>query len=177
VAIGQACAHLYYDIDRIELPLPKRRTDSTSEVDLAAPPALVRIRKSLLRILSQQLAVAICVPVISTPIYFLFLRTELWQWHLFFAKLLVTSQIRPTSAPHSIWPPYFLSLVLRSISSNFLLLALWNVSHEIFGAYVSLQPLKKGQPLTAESRDPNGSLISGVKAKRDVPRVCWYIHG
>ncbi|KAI4246463.1 MAG: hypothetical protein LQ352_006385 [Teloschistes flavicans] len=38
-------------------------------------------------------------------------------------------------------------------------------------AYVAQEPLKRGQPLSEDSKDPNGSLINGLKAKKTAVKV------
>ncbi|KAL6714877.1 hypothetical protein ACLMJK_007137 [Lecanora helva] len=53
---------------------------------------------------------------------------------------------------------------------NVLLLTLWEFSNRLFGVYVAQEPLKKGQPLTSESKDPNGTLLIGLQVKREVLR-------
>ncbi|MCJ1283842.1 hypothetical protein MMC26_003173 [Xylographa opegraphella] len=52
-----------------------------------------------------------------------------------------------------------------------MLLCLWEFSNAAFSAYVGQAPLKNGQPLTTDSRDPNGSLINGLKAKKEITRT------
>lgn len=63
-----------------------------------------------------------------------------------------------------------------------MLVMLWEVSNALFTLYVAEPPLKKGSPLTSEikdnagsvvtkSQDPNGSLLVGLRSKKDVPRT------
>ncbi|KAI7515077.1 hypothetical protein KC347_g302 [Hortaea werneckii] len=69
----------------------------------------------------------------------------------------------------------------QAVSSCGLLVMLWELSNVIFTIHVSQLPLKRGEPLTNEvkdpagkvlskSADPNGSLIRGFKAKATVTR-------
>ncbi|KAK5688987.1 hypothetical protein LTS10_000967 [Elasticomyces elasticus] len=90
-----------------------------------------------------------------------------------------SSSLQPNNGPTGILHP--LTLLWQTLTSSLLLVTLWELSNAIFTIYVSRPPLKKGQPLTSEikdsnnaipsrSRDPNGSLIRGLKAVKDVPR-------
>jgi hypothetical protein len=48
----------------------------------------------------------------------------------------------------------------------FLLSLLWDISDIFFTMQLTREPLKNGQPLTTESKDPNGSLLNGLKSKK-----------
>jgi nucleoporin NDC1 len=37
--------------------------------------------------------------------------------------------------------------------------------------FISKEPLKRGQPLTSEAKDPNGSLLTGLKAKKETVKA------
>ncbi|KAI9716006.1 MAG: hypothetical protein M1812_005640 [Candelaria pacifica] len=103
--------------------------------------------------------------IVGPIIYSVFIRETAWNWTLFFAKLLW--RLPQSSNPPTV-PPYHISFIVRSVFAGFLLVLLWEVSNTVFGAYVAQQPLKKGHPLTDDSRDPNGSLLTGLRAKKDV---------
>ncbi|RMJ28067.1 Nuclear envelope protein [Aspergillus sp. HF37] len=40
-----------------------------------------------------------------------------------------------------------------------------------FSAFIGKEPLKRGQPLTADAKDPNGSLLDGLKAQREMVKT------
>jgi hypothetical protein len=48
---------------------------------------------------------------------------------------------------------------------------LWEVGNTAFSAYVAQEPLKNERPITYESRDPNGSLLTGLRGKKLQTRV------
>ena len=58
----------------------------------------------------------------------------------------------------------------QAFSTTFMLVALWEVSNASFDIFVDGAPLKKGEPLTTSSIDPNASLLTGLKSKREIPR-------
>lgn len=48
---------------------------------------------------------------------------------------------------------------------------IWEVSSSLFAVFMAQAPLKKDQPLSSNSRDANGTLITGLNAKRDVVKM------
>ncbi|KAL8787597.1 MAG: hypothetical protein Q9213_002159 [Squamulea squamosa] len=102
-------------------------------------------------------------------IYSLTVRKLAWRTSLFWARLFRYDI--PHAADLSILPPYHYTLIFRSIVSGFLLLSLWRVSNLAFDIYVVQEPLKRGQPISEDSRDPNGVLINGLRAKKQLIKV------
>jgi nucleoporin NDC1 len=45
------------------------------------------------------------------------------------------------------------------------------MSNLLFSSFLGQPPLKKGRPLTDEAKDPNGSLINGLKAKKELVKA------
>ncbi|KAL2370026.1 nuclear envelope protein [Blastomyces gilchristii SLH14081] len=91
--------------------------------------------------------------------------------HCFYALLAITQSIFHL---YFDWDKIHIPVSKRSANSanhSVLLVTLWQVSNLLFSTFLGQAPLKKGQPLTNESKDPNGSLINGLKAKRDVVRT------
>jgi nucleoporin NDC1 len=167
LATLQSLLHLYYDYDKVLLPPTQSKTESTTEQPQKEEHPLARI-KALLPNLAQDLGLrAAGVSILGPIIYALFIRRTAWSCSLWLAELLwdvPASQL-------SYIPPYHISLILRSLSSGVFLLALWEASNALFGAYVAQEPIKKGQPLTSEAKDPNGALLNGLKSKRGTLRV------
>ncbi|WEW55513.1 hypothetical protein PRK78_000944 [Emydomyces testavorans] len=93
------------------------------------------------------------------------LRKRAWNITLSFAKMFWNFP-RSAQDPPGIIPPLHISLLLRSALSGFLLIILWQTSNFLFSVFLGQAPLKKGLPLTNSAKDPNGSLINGLKAKK-----------
>lgn len=53
-----------------------------------------------------------------------------------------------------------------------MLILMWEFANAAFSTYVSQEPLKNDRPITYESRDPNGSLLTGLKGKKLQTKVC-----
>lgn len=169
LALLQAYLHLYYDYDRAFLPAIGRtvRNRSTYRAHIILAP-LEQLKIAAPSLIQRVLLRATFVGIISPFIYATFIRRTAWSWALFLARILWEM---PAAVDPSYLPPYHISLLLRSLGSGFLLLLLWESSNTIFSAFVAQEPLKNGQPLTDESRDANGTLLNGLKARKEVVKV------
>ncbi|KAI9815029.1 MAG: hypothetical protein M1827_002872 [Pycnora praestabilis] len=169
LAIMQSVIHLVFDYDRVLLPVTKGNVQSTADQRpqiLVAP--LAQLRALLPGLVQSVLLRSMSMIVLGPLVYSLFLRKTAWSWTLFIAKMLWNL---PRSSNPPVIPPYHISLIGRSAYSGFLLVLLWETTNVTFAAYVAQAPLKKEHALTDDSRDPNGSLIAGLRAKKDVPRI------
>lgn len=170
VAIFQTIVHLYCDYDRINLPihLSKKNTQSAREPNLAITP-IEKIKRVLPIRVKVALARTIAMNVITPFVYAFFMRQRAWNLFLHLARLLW--HIPRASRPSTI-PLHLTGLIFRSTTSTFLLIFIWEFSNAIFEAYVAQEPLKQSRALTDDSTDPNGSLMNGLKSKRETTRVC-----
>ena len=178
-AVAQTILHLYYDYDQVALPVKHTMEEPISpqpqglptwfstRVDILAPmfkwdfdnPANSILQNTVLRTL---------VISLSAPfLYSIFIRRMAWEWSFVFASLLWDVPVSPLS----FIPPHYPSLVYRSFSAGNLLFFLWQSSIALFNAYVARQPIKKEQPLSSESKDSNGTLLNGLKSKKETPKV------
>lgn len=166
LAIWQSTLHLYYDYDKVVLPATQSTKDSTTQQP-SKQRSPVFVMRDLIPPLGRAIAIrAACMSFFGPFIYACFLRSKAWNISLHVAALfwdIPNSQL-------SFIPPYR-SVIIRSCTASVLLITLWEVSNVLFSSYVAQEPLKKAQPLTNESKDPNGSLLIGLKTKREVPRV------
>ncbi|MCJ1260898.1 hypothetical protein MMC22_000762 [Lobaria immixta] len=169
LAFLQAVLHLCYDYDRAFLPTAdckaKNRSNYRAHIVLAPIEQLKIAAPSLVQ---RVLLRATLAGIFGPFIYATFIRRTAWSWALFLARMLWDM---PAAVDLSYMPPYHISLLLRSLGSGFLLILLWESSNTIFSAFVAQEPLKNGQPLTDESRDPNGTLLNGLKARKEVVKA------
>lgn len=183
-AILQSVLHLYHDYDCVPLSQEKpARPETTVEAPLGTVTYIQQQCIHLIRSLQplfwydrNHIALsmtrniilrAVFVSCVAPFLYGIFIRQTAWSWSLFFAALIWDIPISGLS----FIPPHYPSLVLRSISSGFCLVLLWESSNVLFTSYVNRMPIKKGHPLTAESKDPNGSLLNGLKSRKEIPKV------
>ncbi|KAI0967928.1 nucleoporin protein Ndc1-Nup [Xylaria arbuscula] len=92
-------------------------------------------------------------------------RTSMWFFRFFYSDL-PRYNLPTGSAPWSIW------MLGRTIWASFLLSLLWYFGEIAFRVQLTREPLKKGQPLSSESRDPNGSLLNGLRSRK--PRIAAF---
>lgn len=176
LAVVQANFHLCHDYDRIDTQGTKNGEGAPSTQNShAAVPAYLRLQSKIgvlvLRAGFRVVVVAMLAPIVySLPIgiYPYSIRIFSWRSTRLWAKLFYT-------LPHATSPPgigpFHLMLLLRTLISGFMLVMLWEVGNEAFSAYVAQEPLKNERPITFESRDPNGSLLTGLKGQKIQTRV------
>lgn len=104
---------------------------------------------------------------IGNFLYFLVFRNFLWEHYHNFAAMIIS--LRRSSSPFGL--PPFAPLVGMFISQGLSLVMLWQLVNTAFGIYISQAPLKKDKPITSDSKDPNGSLLSGLKAKKETVKA------
>lgn len=159
-AIKQSIDHFKDDIDHLDLGAVDRK-DNRDAVE-----ASTSLKKTLWQFPSKlahagMQAVWAFVPVI--PIYLSLVRTAVWGWALTFLRPFYN--MPKTNLPPASWPldPF---LFVRSILAGTLLFFIWTAGNVAFSVFMVKEPLKNGQPLTSESKDPNGSLLNGLKSKK-----------
>ncbi|OKL58769.1 hypothetical protein UA08_05695 [Talaromyces atroroseus] len=167
LAISQAAIHLYCDYDHLPIPVVKRSPESKDQSTHPVQPVMKRIRGSVIGIMIDALRKGLVVTLASPFIYVLFLRRSAWSFSLYFAKLFWNFS-RTAADPPGTVPPAFYTLFIRQIISGGCLVFLWQMANLFFTVFIAQGPIKRGQPLTIDSKDPNGSLINGLKAKKDI---------
>lgn len=167
LAIIQTCWHLYYDYDRVVLPYQRSHSSNGESQVISSPEE--QLKSKLPRRAERTFLRSLCMVILGPLIYQLFLRRVAWKWTMFLAAK-VWALPRSSSIPPSVLP-YHISVILRTVTSSYMLLMLWEISNLSFGIYVAQEPLKKDKPLTDYTRDPNGTLLTGLKSKREVSRV------
>ncbi|KAK3690660.1 hypothetical protein LTR37_019028 [Vermiconidia calcicola] len=180
LAVAQTAVHLGRGEDRIPIPVKEEAPMAAQQQQTAAskvPKSLQALQARLPAIGLRTLKLAIPTLAFTLPVYFLILRPLLWPYfytigHFFFQSKLA-QQSRPTGltdVPRLVW---------QCLTSSATLILLWEISNATFTIHVARPPLSKAgdEPLTGlmitgeKGKDPNGSLISGLKAKKEVPRT------
>ncbi|KAI1769780.1 nucleoporin protein Ndc1-Nup [Hypoxylon cercidicola] len=161
LGVVQGVLHMSLDYDRLLLGTvkPKREGDANvhttggfGKLSEWVPVAIVRAGM-----------LSTVVALVNYIVLYHFLRRSAWSWALSFFRIfynLPKSNIPPNQAPWSVL------MLGRSIWAGFLLCLLWNFGNMAFRLQLSKEPLKNNQPLSSESKDPNGSLLNGLKSKK-----------
>ncbi|KAK3387722.1 nucleoporin protein Ndc1-Nup [Podospora didyma] len=155
LGLFQAATHLYEDVDRLSLGVARGQTGASSQankfVDLLPAMLISTINKSFFAIM------------LSTIVYPLFLRA--WVWYGLMTLLRPFITLPKTNMVPSAWP-YSFGNIIRCWVASLMLIAVWNIANNAFSAFLVTKPLKNNKPLTSESKDPNGSLLNGLKSKK-----------
>ena len=169
LALIQSGCHLYYDYDRVDMPVTKTKPESSSDQNahLIIPPS-AQVKSNLPVLVATAVKRAFTMTLAGPFIYSLSIRQMAWEWTLAFAKMF-WSLPRSTALP--VIAPFHFMFLIRTFTSGFLLIVIWEVGNAAFSAYVAQEPLKNERPITYESRDPNGSLLTGLNGKKLQTRV------
>lgn len=157
LAVIQCVLHIYFEWDQVPIPI--------TQLELKSVNSQSNVALSMYLIGMESIFVTFCGPIIYT----LVLRQRAWSLSLYFAKLF-WSFPRSAAQPPGIIPALHISLLFRAAFSGMFLLILWQASNILFTTFIGQSPLKKGQPLTNDSKYPNGSLIDGLYAKKGIVR-------
>ncbi|KAL5615144.1 hypothetical protein BROUX41_005201 [Berkeleyomyces rouxiae] len=159
LAIAQSIYHLWKDEDRMALRSGKADKNKASGDD-----AIVQqIIRSVPVLVIQALSASIIMVLVNTIIYHMFFRSIIWGWTLSLTRPFYNMP-RTNMLPAS-WP-LTLTTIIQCSYSGFLLLFMWHLSNTVFSSTIVKEPLKNGRPLTSDSKDPNGSLLNGLKSKK-----------
>ncbi|ORY10848.1 nucleoporin protein Ndc1-Nup [Clohesyomyces aquaticus] len=165
LAVAQAVFHLWKDYDTIDVPGLKPKQER-KETDSALAPKSKSTSDRLIQkcyiIGPRAFWTMIFTFVGGNVVYFFGFRWVLWSWYYWFMRFGIS--LAKASKPTGL-PPFF-NLVGMFAAEGFLLALLWDFTNVTFDLYISEEPLKKDQPITSDSKDPNGSLLNGLKSKK-----------
>ncbi|KAL8647726.1 MAG: hypothetical protein Q9226_006319 [Calogaya cf. arnoldii] len=172
MALVQTVLHLYFDYDKIQRSLVRTGSGSSpkSLTDTAVKP-VEQFKSQLPNIARNIGTISVVASFVGPVIYSLTVRNLAWRTSIFWARFF-RYDIPATEL--SILPPYHYTLMFRSAVSGFLLLSLWRLSNLAFDIYVAQEPLKRGQPISQDTRDPNGVLINGLQSKKLLVKTFAY---
>lgn len=163
----QGLVHLAFDQNRLTLGKVQARRDGDADNANTQDQWSVKIGEKSPVLIVRSGMQAITVGVLNYAFLYHFARASAWRWAMWFFRFRYSDLPRYNlpigTGPWSMW------MLWQSIWASFLLCLLWNFGDVVFRVQLSREPLKNGQPLTAESKDPNASLINGLQSKK--PRI------
>ncbi|KAG9204481.1 hypothetical protein G6514_000940 [Epicoccum nigrum] len=170
LAVAQTGVHLWKDYDRINIPAmqPKKLDElaAGSTVKKGPKPRLVLL-KQLQPMLITAAGLTLFVTISGTLFYFLGPRQLLWDYYYSFSRNFIS--LAKTSKPTGLAP--FAPLVAKFVVEGTLLVLLWEFANKAFDLYIAQEPLKNDKPITSDSKDPNGTLLNGLKAIKRAVKV------
>ncbi|KAK2026881.1 nucleoporin protein Ndc1-Nup [Colletotrichum zoysiae] len=160
-AVVQAIFHFYHDTDKLIIDVSR---SEGADARASGDASLSKVLGEMPAILIQSSVRCLSVAPLSAVVHMLFLRSFVWGWALFFLRpfynIPKTNMLPPTQ-------PWDMPLFFRCAVAGFLLNVVWKTANHAFSTFMVKPPLKNGKPLTSESKDPNGSLLNGLKSKKD----------
>ncbi|KAK5053947.1 hypothetical protein LTR84_001909 [Exophiala bonariae] len=171
LAVVSAFTHFYRNHSSLRIPVSRVPSSTSNEVANQSThpikPRWSQVEKAFWpAIVRSLLAVLIIIP--SGIIYLAFLRSFLYSIHLFFAKLWFDISRTNAHATGFVDMVDISKYLVRCSVAGILLLFTWDMSCNLFLIYFSQEPTKMGLPLSASSKDPNGTLLTGLSSKKPV---------
>ncbi|KAF4125884.1 nucleoporin NDC1 [Geosmithia morbida] len=157
-ALKQSVEHFVKDVDRLNLGLTTMSGGAAGGAS-----SLKGVVLRLPAVLGGAFHDSLVSFGIVTVVYMGLIRPFAYRWTLMVLRPFYNipkSNLLPTSWPLDLW------LAGRCMLAGTLLFVVWGAGNTAFSVFMAKEPLKNGQPLTSESKDPNGSLLSGLKSKK-----------
>ena len=171
LAAAQSGVHLWKDYDSIDVPAmkpKKERGDATGSAPARrAPKPRHVLAKQFKGMAFQSSSLTAIIAVVGCLLYFTLARHVIWGYYYNVGRYLWS--LSKTSTPTGLAP--FLPLCFMFLTEGTLLVVLWEFVNKTFDVYMAQEPLKNDQPITNDSKDPNGSLLQGLKSKKDTVKV------
>ncbi|QUC17104.1 uncharacterized protein UV8b_01345 [Ustilaginoidea virens] len=162
-ALVQTFSHYKHDIDHLDLGTSKRTAHRQQKALGLLPASFQAVLLQLPGTLAACAKQAVSALTICLFAYYLVLRSFAWGWALAFLRPIYN--LPRTSAVPYTWPTD-IYLLARCIYAGTLMNFVWSAGNTAFSVFMVTEPLKNGNPLTSESKDPNGSLLNGLKSKK-----------
>ncbi|KAM3420445.1 hypothetical protein BST61_g3715 [Cercospora zeina] len=195
LALSQSILHIWRGYDQVRIgDDTKQRAYDVAPLKEVLGPNAKWLPTALLEMLARTKTIVsrsfnltiVAVCILPLPLYYGLLRRIAWRLTFSFARIFYSqlqSDDRPTGLVH------LGRLVGQASFSSFMLVSSWEVSHAAFDIFIAQPPLRKGQALTSEikdargvvlhkSKDPNGSLLTGLKSKRETNKsfALWELY-
>ncbi|KAK4678608.1 hypothetical protein QC764_309200 [Podospora pseudoanserina] len=171
VGVWHGLRHLFSDVDRLHYGIakpPPQDADKMADKKANADDGdfntqLQKLAQKLPEIVVFTLTQALTSTTATMITYSVFLRGFVWRFTMSLFRP-VYNLPKTNMTPMTL--PFSLTIILRCLWTSVLLTFVWTLGNEAFSLFMVKNPLKNNKPLTSESRDPNGSLLNGLKAKK-----------
>lgn len=162
--LGILHAVWYIKEDQSSMPLPTSPVNSqgTKTEDEAA---IARISGRALTMAQAAASFSFVSTLTTLLCYSLVFRRPLWHFTMTFAKAFANIARSDAEPPSSF---YFGGVILKAAFIGFLLSMTWQLDNLLFEVFMVTAPIKNALPLSASSKDPNGTLLNGLTRKSDL---------
>ena len=154
--------HLLCDWDQVKVP--QSQLDESQTKQPQDPVSIIRAEVN--HILQHATRSMIITPLPAFIVYSVS-RRRIWGWTFSFAKSIFSNL--PKYQKPSTFPPFFGDLLFVYVGWGWVLVTIWGFANAAFNAYLAQTPVdKKGRPLSTSSKDPNGTLLNGLKSRKEL---------
>lgn len=164
LGVVHAIKHVYFAHSTLQLPIADApQAQAKDRRTHPVPDTWLFLQSHAYGMLLRSAASSLLVLVLGPFIYTGLLRQSLWQVHLAIARLFFTlsrSNSRATGIPP------ILGTLPTVFYIGFWLSLAWEMAALSLIAYFKKPPIKNDLPWTSAGKDPNGSLLNGMKLKR-----------
>ncbi|KAL2024288.1 hypothetical protein VTK56DRAFT_8770 [Thermocarpiscus australiensis] len=163
LGVYQALLHLFKDVDRLSLGTARQQNGNGKPEDGDSSTQIRRLWGQLPSTLLSTLNQSLFGLLVSIVIYPIFLRATIWKTMMILLRPIYNLP-RTNLVPATL--PFSFSSILRCLLVSMMLIFSWAAANTAFSLFLVKSPLKNGKPLTSDSKDPNGSLLNGLKNKK-----------
>lgn len=167
LAVVQSAVHLYHDYAGVDIPVQATSLEPNDPNPTPARSPFAQIWDMKLKIFLKGTMRVLGTVVVGSFMYYFFIRQTAYK--IAFALAKPFFHLPKTAKPGSI--ASLGDLAGRFILHGSILLCIWEFANAVFSTYVALGPLKKDRPITDDSKDPNGTLLNGLKSRKNVHRT------
>ncbi|TQV94758.1 nuclear envelope protein [Cordyceps javanica] len=163
-AVMQTIVHYQFDVDRLIIVKPvAKKEEASAKTAGFLTGSSQKIVQQFPTVFAGCIKQATYSLVLAVILYYSLFRSVTWSWALMLFRPFYNLP-RTNIVPNS-WPTD-LFLMIRCVWAGAFLNAIWAVGNTGFSIFMAKPPLKAGRPFTTESKDPNGSLLNGLKSKK-----------
>lgn len=169
MGLMHAALHVYYEESALNLSVETVSRPQDKELPTAeTEPITALLTRKAHPMLLQACTTSVIASVVGPILYNWVLRQTLWKAHITFAKAFAHIPRSDANPPTSF---YIGGVMVRGFVFGAILSLTWQLTILIFSAYITSPPIKVNKPLSAYSKDPNGTLLNGLTAKRDLVKT------
>ena len=169
IGLMHAALHVYNEESALNLPVkPVSRSQENQLPSTASESVTALLTRKGIWMLLQAGVTSFIGSLFGPILYNSVFRQTLWKAHVTLAKAFAHIPRSEANPPTSI---YLGSAIPKGFMFGFLLSLTWQLNLLFFSSYITSPPLKANRPLSTYSKDPNGTLLNGLTAKRDIVRT------
>jgi len=165
----QAGLHILNDSSSLSWPVKKpERPRGEAEEGAKGTTMVVTMLGTLLGLVQPAATLSATASLTAPFLYTAFMRRSLWSWQVWWTKVFANIARSESEPPDGF---YIGSIMGRAFIFGLLLALTWQLNIVLFQTFMLKEPTKDGKLLSSPSKDPNGTLLHGLNAKRELVKT------